>query len=29
LEDLRFSGDGQNLILWDSALKCKMLVYQL
>jgi WD40 repeat protein len=29
LEDLKFSGDGQNLIVWDSALKCKMLVYQL
>jgi len=29
LEDLKFSGDGQNLIIWDSALKCKMLVYQL
>ena len=29
LEDLRFSGDGQNLIVWDSPLKCKMLVYQL
>jgi WD40 repeat protein len=29
LEDLKFSGDWQNLILWDSALKLKMLVYQL
>lgn len=29
LEDLRFSGDGQSLIIWDSNLKCKILIYQL
>lgn len=29
LEDLRFSGDGQSLIVWDSNLKCKILIYQL
>ena len=29
LEDLKFSGDGQNLIVWDSPLKCKLLVYQM
>jgi hypothetical protein len=29
LEDLRFSGDGHCLIVWDSPLKCKILVYQL
>ena len=29
LEDLQFSGDGQHLIVWDSNLKCKLLVYQL
>jgi hypothetical protein len=29
LEDLTFSGDGSSLIVWDSPLKCKLLVYQL
>ena len=29
LEDLSFSGDGQSLIVWDSNLKCKILIYQL
>lgn len=29
LEDLRFSADGTSLIVWDSPLRCKLLVYQL
>jgi hypothetical protein len=29
LEDLEFSGDGQHIIVWDSSLKCKMIVYQI
>ena len=29
LEDLRFSGDGTSLIVWDSPLKCKLCCFKL
>lgn len=29
LEDLKFSGEGTHLLVWDSPLKCKLLVFQL
>lgn len=29
IEDVRFSGDGASLIVWDSPLKCKLLIYQI
>jgi len=29
LETVEFSGDGQHLIITDSNIKCKLIVYQL
>jgi hypothetical protein len=29
LEDVKFSGDGSHLYIWESPLKCKLLVYKL
>jgi hypothetical protein len=29
LEDLRFTSDGQHIIVWDSILKCSLQIYQL
>ena len=29
IENMTFSGEGTHLIIWDSPLKCKLLVYQI
>ena len=29
LEDLKFSGEGTHIIVWDTPLKCKLLVYSI
>ena len=29
LENVEFSGDGQHLIVWDSNLKCKLVIYNI